>query len=102
MLPLVAFAAQEAAIFVLLSIIGFGLGYFVRVWQRDKSIKTSREMAQKIVEDGKKEVEKAKRESVLEAKQDIFALRKDFDRDMRDRRQVVITLENKISQREDL
>ncbi|MBU1094221.1 MAG: ribonuclease Y, partial [Firmicutes bacterium] len=76
-------------------------GYFVRVWHREKSINASKELAEKIVEDGKKEAEKAKRESVLEAKQEIFVLRKDFDNDMRERRQVVVNLESKVTQRED-
>ncbi len=59
-------------------IIGFAVGYLVRVWHREKSINASKELAEKIVEDGKKEAEKAKRESVLEAKQEIFVLRKDL------------------------
>lgn len=100
MLP-VAFPVVETVISVLLAIIGFVVGYFVRVWHREKSIKASRDMAEKIVEDGKKEAEKAKRESVLEAKQEIFVLRKDFDNDMRERRQVVLNLESKVTQRED-
>jgi ribonucrease Y len=98
---LVAFGVTEAIISILLAILGFVLGYFVRVWQRETSLKTSREMVEKIVEDGKKEAEKAKRESVLEAKQEVYALRKEFENDMRERRQVVVTLENKVSQRED-
>jgi len=99
---IVALGVTETIISVLLAIlIGFAVGYFVRVWHREKSISASKELAEKIVEDGKKEAEKAKRESVLEAKQEIFVLRKDFDSDMRERRQVVLTLENKVSQRED-
>lgn len=98
----IAFNAVETTISVLLAIvIGFAIGYFVRVWHREKSINASKELAEKIVEDGKKEAEKAKRESVLEAKQEIFVLRKDFDNDMRERRQVVVNLESKVTQRED-
>ncbi len=99
---IVAFTVTETIISVLLAIIiGFAVGYLVRVWHREKSINASKELAEKIVEDGKKEAEKAKRESVLEAKQEIFVLRKDFDNDMRERRQVVLNLENKVTQRED-
>ena len=101
MLFTIALNAVEAIISGLLIAIALVTGYFLRVWQHEKNIKTSRELAEKIVEDGKKEAEKAKRESVLEAKQEIFALRKEFDNDMRDRRQVVVTLENKVAQRED-
>jgi ribonucrease Y len=86
---------------ILLTAIGVLSGYFLRVWQREKNLRASRELAEKIVEDGKKEAEKSKRESVLEAKQEIYALRKEFENDMRERRQVVVTLENKVTQRED-
>jgi ribonuclease Y len=101
MLLPVAFNGLEIIISVLLGVLGFVTGYFIRVWQREKSLKQTRELTEKIVEDGKKEAEKAKRESVLEAKQEIFALRKEFDNDMRERRQVVLNLESKVSQRED-
>ncbi len=98
---LVAFGVVEAAISVLLAIIGVALGYMIRVWQHEKSLENSRALADKIVEDGKKEAEKHKRESVLEAKQEIFALRKEFENDMRERRQIVVNLENKVSQRDE-
>ena len=98
---LLAFNEVEIIISVLLAVLGFAGGYFLRVWQHEKSLKATKEFTEKIVEDAKKEAEKAKRESVLEAKQEIFALRKEFDNDMRERRQVVLTLENKVSQRED-
>lgn len=97
----IAFGFIEISVSILLAILGFGTGYFVRVWHHDKSLKNARGLAEKIVEDGKREAEKAKRESVLEAKQEIFALRRDFDHDVRERRQVVVTLENKVSQRDE-
>jgi ribonucrease Y len=97
----IALSAVEGIISGLLIVIALILGYFLRVWQHEKNLKASRALAEKIVEDGKKEAEKSKRESVLEAKQEIFAARKELENDMRERRQVVITLENKVAQRED-
>lgn len=97
----IALSAVEGIISGLLIVIALILGYFIRVGQHEKSLKASRALAEKIVEDGKKEAEKSKRESVLEAKQEIFALRKELENDMRERRQVVLNLENKVAQRED-
>ncbi len=92
----------EAIISILLAIvIGLVAGFVIRVIQHEKSLKKSRALAEKIVEDGKKEAEKIKRENVLEAKQEIFTLKKDFENDMRERRQVVLNLENKVTQREE-
>lgn len=102
MLYLIAFGTVETVISILLAVIlGLLIGYFLRVWHHEKSIKASNELAEKIVEDGKKEAERAKRESILEAKQEIFVLKKDFENDLKERRQVVVALENKASQREE-
>lgn len=103
-MPDIAFTLStvEAVISILLAVvIGLVVGYAVRVVQHDKSIKQAKAAAEKIVEDGKKEAEKLKRENILEAKQEIFTLKKDFESDMRERRQVVLNLENKVTQRED-
>jgi ribonuclease Y len=95
-------SALAAILSILLTaIVSVFVGYFVRVWHHEKSLRQTRIEAEKIVEDGKKEALKLKKESVLEAKQEIFTLRKEFDNDIKERRQVVVTLENKISQRED-
>jgi len=104
-MPNIAFILNtvEALISILLALlIGIIVGFIIRVTHHEKSLKESRALAKKIVEDGKKEAEKLKRENVLEAKQEIFALKKDFENDMRERRQVVITLENKVTQREEI
>lgn len=86
---------------VVLGIIAAGVGgYFLRVKHHEKSMTRSREEASRIIEDGKKEAERTKREHVFEAKQEILALRKEFDNDVRERRQVVLNLEEKVSQRE--
>ncbi len=98
---LIALNAVEGIISGLLIVLALVIGYYIRVWQHEKKLRATRALAEKIVEDGKKEAEKAKRESVLEAKQEIFALRKEFDTDIRERRQVVLNLENKVAQRED-
>ncbi len=85
---------------VLAILVGAVVGFFIRVVQHEKSLRLAREEAERIIEDGKKEAEKTKREQVFEAKQEILTLRKEFDMDVRERRQVVINLEEKVSQRE--
>ncbi|MFA7417441.1 MAG: ribonuclease Y [Acholeplasma sp.] len=90
--------------FILLIVIGALagalVGYFIRVAQHEKSLRQAKEVAERIVEDGKKEADRTKREMVFEAKQEILTLRKEFDEDIKDRRQIVINLEEKASQRE--
>src|SRR5690606_13268766 len=90
--------------FILLIVVGaLGgalVGYFIRVAQHEKSLRLAREEAERIIEDGKKEADRTKREMVFEAKQEILTLRKEFDEDIKDRRQIVMNLEEKATQRE--
>ena len=64
-----------------------------------KSLRLAREEAERIIEDGKKEADRTKRDG-FEAKQEILTLRKEFDEDIKDRRQIVMNLEEKATQRE--
>src|SRR5690554_7204988 len=65
--------------FILLIVIGALagalVGYFIRVAQHEKSLRQAKEVAERIVEDGKKEADRTKREMVFEAKQEILTLR---------------------------
>ena len=91
-----------AIISILLGVlIGVIVGYFFRVRQYEGSIKKSEDAARKIVEDGTKEAEKIKKESILAAKEEISNLKKEADHDIKERKQVIIDLENKLNQRED-
>ncbi len=87
---------------LLLLFVGPLVGYFLRVKQHEKSLRHSKEEAENIIEEGKKEAENAKKEAILEARQEIFNQRKDFERDVKERRQVVVDLETKISKREEM
>src|SRR5690554_5919500 len=81
-------------------IVGFVIGFFIRVITHEKSLRETREMVSKMIDDAEKEADKTKRDSVLEAKQEIFTLKKEFEDDMRERRQAVVSLEEKVEQRE--
>ena len=91
----------SSLLFVLALLIGLAVGYFLRVAHHEKSLNASREKSQQIIEDGKKEAEKTKRQMILEAKQEVFETKKEFENDMRERRQVIVNLEDKATQREE-
>ena len=101
MLNILTLGAAPVIIASLLTLVlGLIVGFFVRVITHDKSIREGRELVQKIVEDGRKEAEKQKRDAIMEAKQEIFVLRKDFDEDTRERRKILVSQEEKVGQRE--
>ncbi len=81
---------------------GIAAGYFIRVKTHEKSLTESRAESQRIVDEGTKEAERIKRENILEAKQEIHDLKKDFENDSRQKRQVLDTQENKLNQREEM
>ena len=57
--------------------------------------------AEDLLEKAKKEAEATKKESILEAKEEVHRLRNDFDRDSRERRNEIQRLERRIIQREE-
>ena len=91
-----------AIVSILLLALGLIGGFIFRVKQHEKSLQNSHELAKKIVEDGQKEAEKLKKEAILEARQNIFDQKREFERDMKERKQVVLDLETKISQRDEM
>ena len=87
---------------ILLSLLGgLAIGFFIRVFLHEKSLRKSRETYESIVEEGRKEAEEAKKQSILEAKKEIHDLKREIDADIRERRSQVASQENKLNQREE-
>ena len=57
--------------------------------------------ADTIIEKARKEAEKNKRDTILEAKEEIHRLKMDAEKEIRDRKQEIKDAENRLSQRED-
>ena len=86
---------------VLCLVVGLALGYFIRFKTREKSISKIKEEANKILSEANSEAEKKKKELISDAKAEIAQLKKDADFDIKERKSVVVELENKLNQRED-
>lgn len=86
---------------ILSLVVGLAIGYFVIIKYNEKSFLKSKEAADNIIESAQLEVERIKKESLAETKQEIFLQKQDADKDIRERKSAVIELENKIGQRED-
>ncbi len=83
-------------------VLGVVIGYVIRVKLHEKSFFAAKTEAEKIVSDAEKEAEKLKKESIIEAKQEIAVLKQEADLDIKERKNVVVELENKLNQREDM
>lgn len=58
--------------------------------------------AKQLVEDAEKSAESIKKESILEAKEEVHKLRNDFEKESRERRNEIQRLERRIIQREEI
>ena len=86
---------------VLFCIVGLGLGYILRVKIYEKSFAETKRNSEKIIADAQAEADKLKKDSIIEAKQEISALKHEADKDIKERKSVVVEQEHKLSQRED-
>lgn len=64
-------------------------------------IETLEKEAEELVNKAKRDAESIKKESILEAKEEVHRLRNDFERDSRERRNEIQRLERRVIQREE-
>lgn len=87
---------------ILSLIIGLFVGFFLRVKLHEKSLRATKEEFARITASADAEAERKKKEALAEAKQEITELKSDAEKDIKDRKSVVVELENKLNQREDM
>ncbi|MFP5353388.1 MAG: ribonuclease Y [Actinomycetota bacterium] len=79
---------------------GAGIGYFVRKSMADKEVASAENRAKTLVADAQREAEAARREALVEAKDEAHRMRTEVEADLRTRRQEIEKKEDRISQRE--
>lgn len=80
----------------------FLIGYFIRKITSERKVRSAESLAQKLLDEARKEAESTKREAVLEVKDELYKSRQKFEEDTKERRLELITLEKRLSQREEL
>lgn len=93
---------MDKVIFVLLGIIaGIFAGYFLRKNSSEKKIGSAEKMAQDIINDASRTAEASKKEVLLEAKDEIFRLRTEQERENKERRSEITRLEKRVLSKEE-
>jgi ribonuclease Y len=82
-------------------IIGIVVGYCIRKGVAESKIKSAEEAAAKIIIDAKREAESKNKEALIEAKEEIHALRVEMDRDNKERRNEISRQEKRMQQKEE-
>jgi ribonuclease Y len=100
-MPDLKFYLIFGAIAVVLGIIGFVVGQFYRRKSAEASIGSAEAEAKRILGDAIKNAETKKKEMLIEAKDEIFQMRQETDRDLRERRSEVQRQEHRLQQKEE-
>jgi ribonuclease Y len=83
------------------SLVSACVGYLLRWHVAEKKIQNAETQARHILEQAKKEVQDRRREVELEAKDLLYRMRQDFERETKDRRQEISNLERRLTQKEE-
>ena len=76
-------------------------GYFLRKYIAEKRVKSAELQAEHILEVAKKDVLDKRREAELEAKDLLYRMRQDFEREIKDRKLEIVNLEKRLTQKEE-
>ena len=82
-------------------VVAFPAGIFYRKRVAEAELGSAEEEAKRVLSDAIKTAETKKREALVEAKDEIFKLRSDADKEIKDRRNEVTRQERRILQREE-
>lgn len=86
---------------VVIFFLGSGIGYLIRKKIAEAKITSAEHAAEQIMENAGKEAEALKKETVLEAKDEIHKFRTEAEKDVRERRSEIQRLERRVLQKEE-
>lgn len=82
-------------------IVGIVVGYWIRKSIAEKKISSAEELAKQIVQEGHRNAEVAKKEALIEAKDENHKIRQDLEQEIRERRLELQKQENRLMQKEE-
>jgi len=77
------------------------VGYALRKYVAEKKVQDAEAKAEHILEAARKEAQDKRREVELEAKDLLYRVRQDFERETKDRRQEISNMERRLAQKEE-
>ena len=92
---------DKTTLSILFAVIGIIIGGAIAFIISNFKGKASKKEREKILESAKKEAEKLKRDSILEAKEENHRMKMDTDKEIRERKQELKEMETRLNQREE-
>lgn len=91
----------QIVIFMVVAVGAAALGYVLRKYLAEKKVEEAEQKASHILEQAKKEAQDRRREAELEAKDLLYRMRQDFERNTTQRRDEILNLEKRLTQKEE-
>lgn len=88
-------------VFVILALVGFGVGYYSSLRASKQLVSVAEERAKELAEDARKDAENAKREKLLEAKDEALQKKRLLEEDYTRRKEKLLGIERQIKAREE-
>ncbi len=85
---------------ILVAMLCFLLGWYARKKASESKLMSTEKLAEKIIAEAKKEAETHKREAILEAKDQWYKAKENFERETQAKRAELAKIEKKLSERE--
>jgi ribonucrease Y len=86
---------------IISAVIGIALGFAINRFLVQNRSASSREAAERIVQDAEKQAETLRKEAVIEAKDQVFRLKQEAETEAKERRKELSALEARLGQREE-
>ncbi|MFO8059870.1 MAG: ribonuclease Y [Bacillota bacterium] len=83
------------------AVVFFLFGFYLRKYMAEAKIDSAEREAVRILNDASKEAERKKKESVLQAREEIYKMRSSFESDSRERRSELQKMERRLMQKEE-
>ena len=80
----------------------FGVGYWLRVLQGRQSLSSAELKAKQLLEEAGRQAEATRKQAQLDSKEQLHALRQEFEEKTKDRRNELSHMEKRLHQREEL
>jgi len=93
--------ALDVVLIVVIAGLGFLVGFFYRKRLMESHIESLEGLGKKILDEARKEAENIKKESRLQAKDHLYQLKQEVEKETQDRRQELLLLERRFLQKEE-
>jgi len=90
-----------AIVSIIVAFVAAAIGYILRKYIAEKKIQDAESQAEHILEQARKEALDKRREVELEAKDLLYRVRQDFERENKDRRLEISSMEKRLTQKEE-